>query len=50
MATLADVVETIKEANSDALRQRDDQIAGLELIAETIEASGMSQEQMLEQA
>lgn len=50
MATLADLVEVIKETNADALKQRDDQIAGLEMIAEAIEASGLSQEQMLEQA
>ena len=50
MSTLADVTKRLEEVNTQGVRQRDDMISGLELIAETIENSGMTQEQMLENA
>ena len=50
MSTLADVTARHEQVNTEGVRQRDDMIAGLELVAEAIENSGMSQEQMLENA
>ena len=50
MSTLADVTKRLEEINSDGVRQRDDIVAGLELVAETIQNAGMSQEQVLENA
>ena len=50
MSTLADVTARLEQVNSEGVRQRDDIVAGLELVAEAIENSGMSQEQMLENA
>src|SRR6056300_1390603 len=50
MSTLADVTARLEQINGEGVRQRDDIVAGLELVAEAIENSGMSQEQMLENA
>ena len=45
MSTLADVTARLEQINGEGVRQRDDIVAGLELVAEAIENSGMSQEQ-----
>src|SRR6056300_1099200 len=50
MSTLADVTARLEQINGEGVRQRDNIVAGLELVAEAIENSGMSQEQMLENA